>query len=293
MSRASRCWRCSRSPISPSASSAEEALRQSESFYRQTLESIPGMVFTTRPDGYCDYQSQQWVDYTGVPMSEHLGDGWNKLLHPEDRPRAFAAWQAAVEGKAPYDLEYRVRRHDGQYEWFKVIGRPIRDAAGQIVRWFGVAINIEAIKHAEEALHEANERLREQAEELISVNKDLEQFAYIASHDLQEPLRAVSGFVTLLAAALPGQARREGRQLHQLRRRRGLPDAGADQRPAGVLPRGHEGQRAGARQRRRRVEGGPGESPGVDSGIRRGHHLGPPADRAGGRHPARRRSFRT
>ena len=131
---------------------AEEALRASELFYRQTLESIPGMVFTTRPDGYCDYQSQQWVDYTGVPMAEHLGDGWNKLQHPDDRPRSYAAWNTAVQGKAPYDLEYRVRRHDGVYEWFKVIGRPIRDASGQIVRWFGVALNIQDIKDAEEAI---------------------------------------------------------------------------------------------------------------------------------------------
>jgi PAS domain S-box-containing protein len=139
---------------------AEDSLRESERFYRQTLESIPGMVFTTRPDGYCDYQSQQWVDFTGVPMEEHLGDGWNKLLHPEDRPRAYAAWRAAVEERAPYDLEYRVRRHDGQYEWFKVRGVPIRDAAGQIDRWFGVAINIEAIKRAEEASRESEARLR-------------------------------------------------------------------------------------------------------------------------------------
>ena len=130
----------------------EEALRASESFYRQTLESIPGMVFTTRPDGYCDYQSQQWVDYTGVPMAEHLGDGWNKLQHPDDRPRSYAAWNAAVQGQAPYDLEYRVRRHDGVYEWFKVIGRPIRDGSGQIARWFGVALNIQDIKDAEEAI---------------------------------------------------------------------------------------------------------------------------------------------
>jgi PAS domain S-box-containing protein len=131
---------------------AEEALRASESFHRQTLESIPGMVFTTRPDGYCDYQSQQWVDYTGVPMEQHLGDGWNRLQHPDDRPRSYAAWRAAVEGRAPYDLEYRVRRHDGVYEWFKVIARPIRDESGQIVRWFGVALNIEALKQAEDAL---------------------------------------------------------------------------------------------------------------------------------------------
>ena len=137
----------------------EGALRQSELFYRQTLESIPGMVFTTRPDGYCDYQSQQWVDYTGVPMSEHLGDGWNKLLHPDDRPRAFAAWRAAVEGDAPYDLEYRVRRRDGEYEWFRVIGQPIHDAKGAVVRWFGVALNIEDLKRVEAALRKSEETL--------------------------------------------------------------------------------------------------------------------------------------
>ncbi|MBI5581722.1 MAG: PocR ligand-binding domain-containing protein [Deltaproteobacteria bacterium] len=139
---------------------AKEVLRESESFYRQTLESIPGMVFTTRPDGYCDYQSQQWVDYTGIPMSEHLGDGWNRLLYQEDQARAFAAWRAAVEGRAPYDLEYRVRRHDGAYEWFKVIGRPIRNASGEIVRWFGVAMNIEDLKRAEEALRKSEAKYR-------------------------------------------------------------------------------------------------------------------------------------
>jgi PAS domain S-box-containing protein len=128
---------------------AEEALRDSELFYRQTLESIPGLVFTTLPDGNCDYQSQQWVDFTGVPMVEHLGDGWNSLLHPDDRAAALAAWRAAVEGRSDYDLEYRVRRYDGEYEWFKVRGRPIRDVDGRIVRWFGAAINIDALKRAE------------------------------------------------------------------------------------------------------------------------------------------------
>ncbi len=62
-----------------------------------------------------------------------------------------------MEGRAPYDLEYRVRRHDGEYEWFKVIGRPIRDAAGQIVRWFGVALKIEDLKRAEQVTRHALE----------------------------------------------------------------------------------------------------------------------------------------
>ncbi len=140
---------------------SELALGERESFYRQTLESIPGMVFTTRPDGYCDYQSQQWVDFTGVPMTEMLGTDWNKLLHPDDRARAMAAWEGAVHRQQPYELEYRVRRRDGAYEWFRVIGRPIHDSEGNISRWFGVAANIDKLKQIEEDLRRLNERLEQ------------------------------------------------------------------------------------------------------------------------------------
>ena len=153
----------------------ERALRDSELFHRQVLESIPGMVFTTRPDGYCDYQSQQWAEYTGVPVSEHMGDGWNRLLHPDDRSKAMAAWGEAVAGNAPYDLEYRVRRRDGQYEWFKVRGRPILDGEGRIVRWFGVATNVHALVEAEQALRLSEQRfhLAAQAAQLGAYFRDL------------------------------------------------------------------------------------------------------------------------
>jgi PAS domain S-box-containing protein len=163
---------------------AEEDLRQSEGFHRQTLESIPGMVFTTRPDGWCDYQSQQWADYTGIPASEHVGDGWNALLHPDDRARAYAAWRAAVGKHAPYDLEYRVARRDGAYEWFRVIGQPIHDAGGRIVRWFGVAMNIQRLKAAEEALRDADRR------------KD--QFIATLAHELRNPLAPIRTGLDLL-----------------------------------------------------------------------------------------------
>jgi PAS domain S-box-containing protein len=177
---------------------AENALRESELFYRQTLESIPGMVFTTRPDGYCDYQSQQWVDFTGVPMSEHLGDGWNTLLHPEDRPRALAAWRAAVAEKADYDLEYRVRRHDGQYEWFKVRGRPIRDAGGRIVRWFGVAANVDVLKRTEAALHAATTSAERAKRAAVEANQAKDQFLAVLSHELRTPLSPVLAAVQLM-----------------------------------------------------------------------------------------------
>ncbi|NLF32808.1 MAG: PAS domain S-box protein [Planctomycetes bacterium] len=190
----------------------QQALRDSESFYRQTLESIPGMVFTTRPDGYCDYQSQQWADYTGVPASEHVGAGWNDLLHGDDRARAMRAWIDAVEGRAPYDVDYRVRRHDGAYEWFKVRGRPIHDDEGRIVRWFGVATNIDAMVRAEQALRDSEEKLKQVVDELRRSNEDLQQFAYVASHDLREPLRMVAGFTTLLKDRFADRLGGEGRE---------------------------------------------------------------------------------
>lgn len=129
-----------------------EQLRQSELFYRQTLESVPGMSFTTRPDGFSDYMSRQWEDFSGVPLVEQLGDGWITLLHPDDRARTLAAWRTAVQGRTPYDLEYRVRRRDGIYVWFKVRGHAIRDVSGAIVRWFGTAVNIDDLVRAEEQL---------------------------------------------------------------------------------------------------------------------------------------------
>jgi len=139
----------------------EAALRESESFNRQTLESIPGMVFTARPNGHCDYVSQQWVDYTGVTISDFLGDGWLAVLHPEDLPDTLAAWYKGASEGVPYDHEYRVRRYDGVYELFHVMARNIRDEFGSIVRWFGVATNIERLNRAEEQRIAALERQRD------------------------------------------------------------------------------------------------------------------------------------
>jgi PAS domain S-box-containing protein len=163
---------------------AAERLKESESFYRQTLESIPGMTFTCTPDGACDYQSQQWIDFTGVPMEEHLGDGWLNLLHPDDRPRAEAAWVGAVENRGRYDLEYRVRRHDGEYRWFKVIGRAIRDSSGKIVRWFGAAMDVDTLVRAEAALRDADRR------------KD--EFLAMLAHELRNPLAPILNATEIL-----------------------------------------------------------------------------------------------
>ena len=138
---------------------AQDALRESERQWRSLAEALPNLVWTDLPDGQCDYLSSQWASYTGVPENELLGLTWlERVIHPDDRERTLACWTAAVEDKGVYDLEYRIRRHDGQYHWFKTRGVPIRDGQGRIVKWFGTCTDIEDQKQVMEELRQSEER---------------------------------------------------------------------------------------------------------------------------------------
>ena len=138
---------------------AEEALRESEQRWRSLAEALPQLVWTDTPDGYCDYLSTQWEKYTGVPAAEHLGWRWMEAIHPDDRERARQCWTEAVAGRADYDVEFRIRRADGEYRWFKARGVPVRDSAGTIVKWFGTCTDITDLRQTQEALRQANARL--------------------------------------------------------------------------------------------------------------------------------------
>lgn len=129
---------------------SEEALKSSELRFKQIGEALPQLVWTSRPDGYCDYLSRQWIDYTGVPECEQHGMQWiEKVIHPDDRKRTKEHWIGAVQGLHPYDLEYRIRRYDGEYRWFKVRGTPFKNAAGEITYWFGTSTDIQDSKQAQ------------------------------------------------------------------------------------------------------------------------------------------------
>jgi len=131
---------------------ADEVLRESESRFRQLAESLPQLVWTCQPDGPCDYLSRQWIEFTGVPEAQQLGFGWLEQLHPDDRAPTVAAWEAAIASGAGFRVEFRIRRHDGEYRWFDTQAVRLCDAEGHTVKWFGSNTNITERKQAEEAL---------------------------------------------------------------------------------------------------------------------------------------------
>jgi len=131
---------------------AAEALRASVQEFRLLAEAMPQMVWITEPDGMNVYFNQQWMNYTGLSLEESLGTGWNKPFHPEDRQRAWDAWQRATAMTEVYMLECRLRRADGVYRWWLIRGVPLQDNAGNIIKWFGTCTDIQDLKMIEAAL---------------------------------------------------------------------------------------------------------------------------------------------
>jgi PAS domain S-box-containing protein len=139
---------------------AENSLQESQRHFREMAESLPQLVWTCRGDGWCDYLGPQWVRYTGIPEAEQRGFAWLDQLHPDDREPTIAAWNRAVEADTNFDVEFRIRRTDGVYRWFKTRAVPFRDADGKIVKWFGSNTDIHDLRIAEEILRESEERFR-------------------------------------------------------------------------------------------------------------------------------------
>lgn len=163
----------------------EEALREAEQRWRGLAEALPNLVWTCLRDGRCDYMSSQWEAYTGIPVHELLRFDWlDEVIHPDDRQRTRDCWLTAVAEKGDYDLEYRIRRHDGQYHWFKTRGVPIRDGQDRIIKWFGTCTDIEDQKRAVEALSESDRR------------KD--EFLATLAHELRNPLAPIRSSLQIL-----------------------------------------------------------------------------------------------
>lgn len=177
-------------------------LERSVEEFRFVSDFMPQMVWTTTPDGYHDYFNKRWYDFTGTRFDDVKGEGWNPVLHPDDRQRAFNVWQHSLKTGEPYEIEYRFKACDGTYRWFLGRALPLRDENGKILKWFGTCTDIHDQKMMNDILEaKVKERTRELQKanaELEVSNNELLQFASVASHDLKEPLRKIHMFSNLI-----------------------------------------------------------------------------------------------
>src|SRR5258708_3366959 len=127
---------------------------------RRVVDSLPGLVWTSLPDGYVDFLNQRWCDYTGLSLEKACGWGWNAAICPEDLPALLDCWRSILASGEPGEIEARMRRFDGKHRWFLFRASPSRDASGKVVRWYGTNTDIEARKVAEEALREGELHFR-------------------------------------------------------------------------------------------------------------------------------------
>ena len=124
------------------------------------VDSIPGLIHTARPDGYLDYFNKPWLEYLGVTLDKVTGWNWTVFVHPEDVEGIVAKWRACLATGEIFEHETRVRSANGEYRWMFHRKVPLRDASGNIVKWYGSSLDIEERKAAEEKIREQETELR-------------------------------------------------------------------------------------------------------------------------------------
>ena len=190
-----------------------ERLRRSEERYRSLVKATTETVWITTPEGKMRGDQSGWVKLTGQSQDEVQGDGWLTAVHPEDRARTIAAWEAAIHSEEVFTCQHRVRRGDGAWRYFRATGASVRAEDGSIREWFGVHADV-----TEEKLVEAErERL---IAELKRSNHDLDQFVYVTSHDLKAPLRGIANLSLWVEEDLADKISEEGRKQMRLLRGR-------------------------------------------------------------------------
>lgn len=126
----------------------EISLFSVEKRWRQILNTMPQMVWSTLPDGFHDFYNDRWYEFTGVPHGSTDGEGWNGMFHPEDQERAWSRWRDSLATGRLYEIEYRLRHRSGVYRWTLGRALPIRAPTGEIERWFGTCTDIHDLKSA-------------------------------------------------------------------------------------------------------------------------------------------------
>ena len=134
---------------------ADEALRDSETRFRHIANSAPVLIWMAGPDKRCIFFNKSWLDFTGRTAAQEIGDGWTAGVHPDDLPDCFKNYVNAFDARRPFILQYRLRRHDGEYRWISDNGVPCHDAGGVFTGYIGSCVDSTEHKIARHQLQEA------------------------------------------------------------------------------------------------------------------------------------------
>jgi PAS domain S-box-containing protein len=140
---------------------AEQALRESEYKLRQIIEAVPGLVWSTGPDGEPTYANQRLLDYTGTRLDDFKNRKWERFLHPDDLPEFVKAVDHAIQTGTSWETVHRLRRSNGGYRWHHARMEPLRDRQAQIIQWYGLSVDIDEGKKAEDQLRRSEAYLAE------------------------------------------------------------------------------------------------------------------------------------
>ncbi len=176
----------------------ESQSKEREEKFRSLVQTLPQLVWVTDTNGMRDFASFRWQEYTGVEPGGETE--WKAIVHPDDYDNINNAWAHSLSTGTVYRHDVRLKSKEGQYRWHTVVGEPVRDEENEIVKWVGAFTDVHSEKTFSNALEKQVSQRTAELEiknaQLEALNKELQTFAYISSHDLQEPLRKIQTFST-------------------------------------------------------------------------------------------------
>jgi len=166
-------------------------------------DTVPVMLWRAKPDMACDYVSRAWLQFTGFSADQAKGDGWSRAVHAEDLARWLDSCVRAFDAREPFEVEYRMRRHDGEYRWVLDSAAPMRSGDGLFLGYVGACVDIDERKRAEQALARSLERERKLRTATEEASRAKDGFVAAMLADVQPPTQAIATWSAHLREQLP------------------------------------------------------------------------------------------